>query len=950
MTFCFLFVVMKLLYFKSSLQPHNRTEQMRVARIITARAPTLVRMSNASRRSSPVAASSNAPRIGESRSSFQRAVAALRSLRAASSATADSAASASDEGYKRPPDDLAQFTERPPSPNITLSPDRKRLLYLHRPPSLPPVAELAREEIKLAGLRIDAVQNSGSRMGHQTKLSIGALPTTEAEIGAFEDFTGYPTGALLNYVSWSPDGTKIAFTVRSSGEAGQPPRGPPTLWIADAATRQCKVLLSTRKLNTIFGSYSWLNDDTIVACCIPENRGPAPTRPQTPFGPRIQGNKGGDVRQARTYADLLKDSHDAELFDYYCKSEYVAVDVKTGNAKPWGSAGARLYTRCDPSPDGKFAIIETLERPYSYSVPCGRFPKKIWIADANGLPVREIANLPLAEDIAIVHNATRQGPRAVNWRPDKVSELYWTEAQDGGDPRNEVSPRDVTYAVDMSKDVVAAPKVMFHTDYRYGGVAWGADDFAILYESWYKTRTSRVWATKPGDADPNSTKRMLWERDYEDSYNSPGSFVTRRTEDGSYVLARVIGPTPLGEGTASGPGMKLLLEGEGANPEGDKPFIDLFDVDTGAKHRLWESKPPYLERPGSLISDYGGPEEAPITLDTMRILFSRESPSENSQYFSLAMRADGQPGAETRISDFPHPHPDLKDLPKEIIKYTRDDGVELNATLYTPPGYDAARDGPLPMLMWAYPREFKTKEAASQLRDSPYRFTGIGPSSALVWLARGYAVLDGPALPIIGEGEGVEPNDTYVEQLVAGARAAVNEVVQRGVADADRIAVGGHSYGAFMAANLLAHAPDLFACAIARSGAYNRTLTPFGFQAEERTLWEAPETYNAMSPFMNAHKIKKPILLMHGEEDTNSGTNVIQSERFFAALKGNGAEVKLVILPHESHGYRAYESINHMLAETSEWLDTHTAPGAKKAHEARVAAVAEEASAKKARE
>jgi dipeptidyl aminopeptidase/acylaminoacyl peptidase len=276
--------------------------------------------------------------------------------------------------------------------------------------------------------------------------------------------------------------------------------------------------------------------------------------------------------------------------------------------------------------------------------------------------------------------------------------------------------------------------------------------------------------------------------------------------------------------------------------------------------------------------------------------------------------------------------------------------VELNATLYTPPGYDAARDGPLPMLMWAYPREFKTKEAASQLRDSPYRFTGIGPSSALVWLARGYAVLDGPALPIIGEGEGVEPNDTYVEQLVAGARAAVNEVVQRGVADADRIAVGGHSYGAFMAANLLAHAPDLFACAIARSGAYNRTLTPFGFQAEERTIWEAPETYNAMSPFMNAHKIKKPILLMHGEEDTNSGTNVIQSERFFAALKGNGAEVKLVILPHESHGYRAYESINHMLAETSEWLDTHTAPGAKKAHEARVATAAEEASAKKSQE
>jgi len=917
---------------------------MRVARIITARAPSFASMSSTSRRSSPIAQAPNFRAIRDAASAFRRAVASLRAPPIAA-ATGDDQTPSDEGGYKRPPDDLAQFTERPPSPNITLSPDRERLLYLHRPPALPPVSELAREELKLAGLRIDAQQNSASRMGHQTKFSIGPLPSVESEIGMSDDFVGYPAGALLNYVSWSPDGTKIAFTVRSSGEPGEPPRAPPVLWIADAKTRVCKVLLETRKLNTIFESYSWLNDDVIVACCIPENRGPAPLRPPTPFGPRIQGNKGGDVRQSRTYADLLKDSHDSDLFDYYCKSELVAVDVRTGKANPWGD-GVRLYTRCDPSPDGKFAIVETLERPYSYGVPCGRFPKQVWVANAHGKLVRQVADLPLAEDIPIVHNSTRQGPRAINWRSDKPSELYWTEAQDEGDPRNEVSPRDVTYAVDIGKDATATPRIMFHTDYRYGGVSWGGDDLAILYETWYKTRTSRVWATAPGAVDPNSTKRMLWERDYEDSYNSPGSFVTRRTEDGSYVLARVIGPTPLGEGKASGPGVKLLLEGEGANPEGDKPFIDLFDLDTGAKHRLWESKPPYLERPGSLISDYGGPEKAPLTLDTMRILFSRESPSENSQYFSLAMRADGKPGKETRISDFPHPHPDLKDLPKEIIKYKRDDGVELNATLYTPPGYEAKRDGPLPMLMWAYPREFKTKEAASQLRDSPYRFTGIGPSSALVWLARGYAVLDGPALPIIGEGEGVEANDTYVEQLVAGARAAVEEVVRRGVADADRIAVGGHSYGAFMAANLLAHAPDLFACAIARSGAYNRTLTPFGFQAEERTLWEAPETYNTMSPFMNAHKIKKPILLMHGEEDTNSGTNVIQSERFFAALKGNGAEVKLVILPHESHGYRAYESINHMLAETSEWMDEHTAPGAKKAHEARVAAAEAEAKTK----
>lgn len=892
-------------------------------------------------------------RTGTSQNSFVARVrrfvggASVKAARAtrAHSNDADDASDAG--GYRRPPDDLTQFTERPASPNVTLSPDRSRLLFLHKPPPLPPVSTLALEEVKLGGVRVDPAQNSSSRMGHQTKLSMGAMPTKDEEIGVSEEFKGIPENALLNYVSWSPGGTKIAFTTRSSGEPGEPERGPLKLWIADANTLECKVLLPDRGLNTVFESYSWLDDDTIVACCIPKNRpNDAPKRPQTPFGPRIQSNRGGNVAQARTYADLLKDTHDESLFDYYCTSELVAVDTRNGSTKPWGDGKPRIYTRVDPSPDGKFAIVQTMNRPYSYAVPCGRFPQKVWVADATGNVVREVADLPLADKVPIVHNATREGPRAVNWRSDKPASLYWTEAQDKGDPRIDVSPRDVTYSVDISVDPAAAPKVMFKTDFRYGGVAWGGDDLSILYESWYKTRTSRVWATAPGDVDPDATKSMLWERDYEDSYNAPGSFCTRRTDDGSYILARVIGPTPLGEGKATGPGVKLLLEGEGANPQGDKPFIDLFDVDTGAKHRLWESKPPFLEHPGSLVSDFGGPEKAPITMETMRILFSRESPSENSQYYTLQMNADGSAGKETRITNFPHPHPNLKELPKEIIKYTRSDGVELNGTLYTPPGYNAERDGPLPLLMWAYPREFKTKESASQLRDSPYRFTGIGPSSALVWLARGYAVLDGPALPIIGEGEGVEPNDTYVEQLVAGARAAVNEVVRRGVADPDRIAVGGHSYGAFMAANLLAHAPDLFACAIARSGAYNRTLTPFGFQAEERTLWEAPETYEAMSPFMNAHKIKKPILLIHGEEDTNSGTHLMQSERFFAALKGNGAEVKLVILPHESHGYRAKESINHMLAETSDWLDTHCAPGAKKSAEERVALAAAEEESK----
>jgi dipeptidyl aminopeptidase/acylaminoacyl peptidase len=188
-------------------------------------------------------------------------------------------------------------------------------------------------------------------------------------------------------------------------------------------------------------------------------------------------------------------------------------------------------------------------------------------------------------------------------------------------------------------------------------------------------------------------------------------------------------------------------------------------------------------------------------------------------------------------------------------------------------------------------------------------------------VARGYAVFDDPSMPIIGEGD-KEPNDSFVKQLVMSAEAAVNKLVELGIADRRKIAIGGHSYGAFMTANLLAHS-DLFAAGIARSGAYNRTLTPFGFQREERTYWEAPEVYYNMSPFMHADKINEPMLMIHGHADNNSGTFPIQSERMFAAMKGHGGKARLVMLPHESHGYRARESILHVLWETDQLLENY---------------------------
>ena len=768
------------------------------------------------------------------------------------------------------------------------------LVYLHRPSSYPPVAELAREELKLGGLRIDPAQNTRSRMGYNTAIEFAQLPVGGAP-GPPRRVTGLPPGAWLNFVSWAPDGSRIAFSVRGSGLPGAPPRGSLSLWVADVATGVARQVLGAPwALNTIFDEYSWLDSDTLIVPVVPPGRGPAPQRPATPRGPRVQTSVAGVAAQARTYTDLLKDSHDADLFTHYCTSSLLRVPLAAGGVPTLliGAGGApRLYTSVDPSPDRRFLLVEFLEPPFSYLVPCGRFPKRVQLWRADGTLVRELASLPLAESIPIVNDSCRAGRRGVGWRVDAGATVYWAEALDGGDPRVAVEHRDAVFMLDVAaadaagEAATAAPLELLRTQWRYNGIAWGDGALALAYESVYKTRTSRTWCFAPaaraaavarGVAPP--PLRLLQERNYEDAYSDPGAPASRRTAGGQYVLAVVEPPggaAPLPSGEL--PGRRLLFQGVGHAPEGQRPFMDLYDLDSAAAvTRLYECTGERLEYPSALISDVGG---APITLPGLRMLLTRETPTDTPQYYvvSWGAAAGGVDAhgvalsrSEVRISDFPHPHPQLVAPPKELIRYTRADGVALSATLYTPPGWRAGVDPPLPMFVKAYPREYKTKEAAGQLRDSPHRFTSIAAMSPLVWLARGYAVLDGPTLPIVADGER-EANDTYVEQLVAGAEAAVAECVRRGVADARRVAVGGHSYGAFMTANLLAHAPHLFAAGIAQAGAYNRTLTPFGFQAEERTLWQTPETYMRMSPFMHADRIKKPLLLVHGEEDNNAG-------------------------------------------------------------------------------
>ncbi|KAK8554662.1 hypothetical protein V6N13_093637 [Hibiscus sabdariffa] len=803
--------------------------------------------------------------------------------------------------YRVPPPEIRDIVDAPPLPAISFSPLRDKILFLKRR-SLPPLAELARPEEKLAGIRIDGKCNTRSRMSFYTGIGIHQL-MPDGSLGPEKEVNGLPDGAKINFVSWSSDGKHLAFSVRFEEEDSS--SGKLRVWVADVETGTARPLFQSQEiyLNAVFDNYVWVDNSTLLVCTIPLSRGDLPKKPLVPSGPKIQSNEQKSIIQVRTYQDLLKDEYDEDLFDYYATSQLVLASLD-GKVKEVGSPA--VYTSMDPSPDEKYILISSIHRPYSFIVPCGRFPKKVEMWTADGNFVRELCDLPLAENIPIAFSSVRKGMRSINWRADKPSTLYWAETQDGGDAKVEVSPRDIIYTQPAEPQEGEQPEILHKLDLRYGGISWCDDSLALVYESWYKTRRTRTWVISPGSKDVSP--RILFDRSSEDVYSDPGSPMLRRTPAGTYVIAKLR--------KENDDGTYVLLNGSGATPEGNIPFLDLFDINTGSKERIWESdKEKYYENVVALMSDQ---KEGDIHLNDLKILTSKESKTENTQYYIQSW-----PDRKScQITDFPHPYPQLATLQKEMIRYQRKDGVQLTATLYLPPGYDPSKDGPLPCLVWSYPGEFKSKDAAGQVRGSPNEFAGIGPTSALLWLARRFAILSGPTIPIIGEGN-EEANDRYVEQLVSSAEAAVEEVIRRGVAHPSKIAVGGHSYGAFMTANLLAHAPHLFSCGIARSGAYNRTLTPFGFQNEDRTLWEATNTYVEMSPFMSANKIKKPILLIHGEEDNNPGTLTMQSDRFFNALKGHGALCRLVILPFESHGYAARESIMHVLWETDRWLQKH---------------------------
>lgn len=776
--------------------------------------------------------------------------------------------------YQKPPASILELVDVERAPIVSIDSQKEQMVFYYRD-AFKTLNDLNQDEMRLAGLRINPKTNISSTTSFYTDIKYKKLNEKE-----LQQISGLPQNARITHTSFSPDETKLAFT--NTVETGV------ELWVVDLKTLQAK-RLTEPSLNANSGTpYSWFsNSESLLVKVLPHDRQPL-IKPEEalPTGP-IVTTSDGQISQNRTYQDLLKNKTDEANFETLMTSEIYKINLE-GTTTKWKDRG--LYQSLSFSPDGEYLLLSTLTPPYSYLVPYYLFPSKTDIYTAEGKLLKEFNKRPLLENLPIGFMATETGKRNISWRSDMPATLYWVEAQDEGDPAIEVAFRDKVYQMDAP--FTGAPQFLTKTINRFAGIYWGNNNYALLMDQWWNTRNQKTYVFNPSDNRVEPT--VISDRNYQDVYSNPGSPHLERNKFDRYVLTLQKD--------------NIYMFGDGFTANGQFPFIDELNLKTLNKKRIYTSS--YTDKVEDLYSF--------IDIKKGTVLTRMESPTEYPNYYIQNINNKKAP---TPLTSFENPFKSIANVHKEVISYKRNDGVELTGTLYLPADYDKTKKEKLPMIMWAYPTEYKDKSSAGQNTANPNSFTFLSYGNPIYWVMRGYAVLDDAAFPIVGEGD-TEPNDTFVEQLVDNAKAAIDAVDSLGYIDRKRVAVGGHSYGAFMTANLLSHS-DLFAAGIARSGAYNRTLTPFGFQSEQRNYWTSPEVYNTMSPFMNAHKMKTPLLLTHGEADNNSGTHTMQSERYFQALKSFGAPVRLVILPKESHGYAAKQNVLHLLWEQDQWLEKY---------------------------
>ncbi len=773
--------------------------------------------------------------------------------------------------FQKPSKEILELADysRPPSPVI--SADKKWVLFMYRP-TYKSLVDLGQAETRLAGLRINSKTGMGSNEVYYNKLEVQSI-----DDGKKFEVPGMPVDPLISNVMFSPDSKKVSFTLTSETGAA--------LYVLDIE-KQTVDKLTDYNLNAVLDMpYRWnrTSDRLLINTRVIPQVNSSTMDEILPTGP-VVSTSDGQVSQLRTYQDLLKNPEDEKIFQELATSDLYWVDL-TGKQQLFKEKD--MHYDASISPDGNYIMVTVIKKPFSYVVPLYNFPQETNVYDVNGKLIKKINEVPLIEVMPKGFSSVRTGKRSFSWRSDKPATLTFVEALDGGDGNKAAEWRDEVF--NWEAPFNTEPKSLIKLADRYAGIVYGNDQNALVYSRWYDTRNVKTFLLNPTTGE----SKVIQDRNSQDVYADPGYVYQDKNDFGTYNMYIKNG--------------KTYWVGQGFTKEGEFPFIDELDLKTLKKKRIYTAKETDKQERISSVVD----------IDKGDIIISLQSPVDFPNYYSKNIKSNKQKS----ITQIENPFKSLESVHKEVLNYKRKDGVDLSGTLYLPAGYDKSKNEKLPLLIWAYPREFKDKSTAGQSTANPKEFTFPSYGSFIYWVAKGYAVLDNAAFPIVGEGT-QEPNDTFIDQLVANAEAAINAVDDLGYIDRGKVAVGGHSYGAFMTAHLLSNS-NLFAAGIARSGAYNRSLTPFGFQSEQRNLWDDPNLYITMSPFFSADKMKTPMLLVHGAADNNPGTFTLQTERYFQALKNLGAPVRMVLLPREAHGYVAKENIFHLLWEQDQFLEKY---------------------------
>ncbi len=804
-------------------------------------------------------------------------------------ATTAAATTEAAPGYNLPPKNILDVMNAPSPPYPVVSPTQDSILLVSVQ-HYPSISRVATPFLRLAGVRVETRNHSK----HDTPGGYGITPCASGfDLVHVADkaqiHIALLKGACPGLPIWAADGKRFAF-VNIAQDAVE-------LWIGDGTTGEVHQVPGVR-LNPMFNDeIQWMPDQkTLLVKLVPEGMGAPPPEPILPMGPSIQETD-GEKGQSSTYEnrDTLGNQHDEDLFDYFAASQLAFIDAATAAITPIGKP--RNFKSVASAPDGQHILVTAIHKPYSYVTTYDHFPQEVevWdVSESSHIRVHTIASLPLADRVPI--QGVPLGPRRFSWRATEPATLVWAEALDGGDWNVNVPARD---KIMLQKAPFTSPAVeIARTEQRYADLLWSVHpDVALLYEYDENRHWQKTFIIDADD--PQRKPRLLWDLSMDEHYADPGDPVERQLANGAKVLRQ--------------DGDSIYLAGFGSSPDGDRPFLDRLDLNTLKSERLFRSDKTSYER----FLSFTGP-------DTRTILTWHQSPSDPPNAFARTLgKPLSAPSGEAAfastgaaITHIPDPTPEVRAIKKRLVNYKRADGLDLSFTLYTPPGYQEGTR--VPTILYAYPLDYADPSKAGQVVGSQETFTQLYEYRLL--LLAGYAIIDNASFPIVGDPK--KAYDTYLEQLVADAKAAVDEAVQLGVADPNRIGVTGHSHGALMTVNLVAHS-DLFRAGAATSGSYNKTLTPFGFQNERRSVWEASDVYLKVSPFFSADKLKTPLLIVHGGEDANPGTTPLQSQKLYEAIRGNGGTARLVILPHEPHWYAAMESNEQLIYEMIRWFDKY---------------------------